>query len=125
MARPLVVKEIEFHVNNFNVNFYIKILIVCTESQRTAMGCRNGGTCRILVARLGIYWCVCPRAYEGPRCERPRSGNVGFKGAVSRSYHDFERFKNIPSSYITQQKWFYFEKHHSTNDNNPLRSKDG
>ena len=48
-----------------------------------------------------------------------------FKGAVSRFYHDFERFKNTPRSYITQQKRFYLRKHHSTNDNNPLGSEDG
>ena len=48
-----------------------------------------------------------------------------FKGAVSRFYHDFERIKNTPRSYITQQKWFYFGKHHSTNNNNPLGSEDG
>ena len=47
------------------------------------------------------------------------------KGAVSRFYHDFERFKNTPRSYMTQQKWFYFGKHHSTNDNNPSGSEDG
>ena len=47
------------------------------------------------------------------------------KGTVSRFYHDFERFKNTPRSCITQQKWFYFGKHHSTNDNNPLGSEDG
>ena len=47
------------------------------------------------------------------------------KGAVSRFYHDFERFKSTPRSYITQRKWFYFGKHHSTNDNNPLGSEDG
>ena len=46
------------------------------------------------------------------------------KEAVSRFYHDLERFKNTPRSYITQQKWFYFGKHHSTNDNNPLGSED-
>ena len=48
-----------------------------------------------------------------------------FNGAVSRFYHEFERFKNTPRSYITNQKWFYFGKHHSTNDNNPLGSEDG
>ena len=48
-----------------------------------------------------------------------------FKGAVSRFYHDFERFKDTPRPYMTQQKWFYFGKHHSTNDNNPLESEDG
>ena len=47
------------------------------------------------------------------------------KGAVSRSYHDFERFKYTPRSYINQQKGFYFGKHRSTNDNNPLGSEDG
>ena len=48
-----------------------------------------------------------------------------FKGAVSRFYHDFERCKNSSRSYITEQKWFYFGKHHSTNDNKPLESEDG
>ena len=33
-----------------------------------------------------------------------------FKGAVSRYYHDFERFKNTPRSYITQQKMVLFWK---------------
>ena len=47
------------------------------------------------------------------------------KGAVSLCDHDFERFKNTPRSYITWQKWFYFGKHHSTNDNNPSGSEDG
>ena len=28
-------------------------------------------------------------------------------------------------SYITKQKWFYFGKHQTTNDNNPLGSEDG
>ena len=48
-----------------------------------------------------------------------------FKGAVSRFYHEFERFKNTPRSYIAQQKWFYFGNHHSANDNNPLGSEYG
>ena len=47
------------------------------------------------------------------------------KGAVSRFYHGFERFKNTTRSYITQQKWFYFGQQHSTNDDNPLGSEDG
>ena len=50
---------------------------------------------------------------------------VDLIGAVSRFYHDFERFKNTRRSYITQQKWFYFGRHHSTNDNDTLGSEDG
>ena len=66
-----------------------------------------------------------PKCHWLLQATKMTSVSVMVKGTVSWFYDDFERFKNTPRSYVTQQIWFYFVKHHSTNDNNPLGSEDG
>ena len=99
---------------------------VCSEipAPNRACTCQNGGR-----EEPGWVWgggggAVANAIYVGNK-SRLHAIIYSFKGAVCRFYHNFERFKNTPRSYITQQKWFYFGKHHSANDKNPLGSVDG